>query len=124
MANLPFKSTIKMVLGKSSDFSDKLFDEFESSTDSGYPMGIRQDQYITSTNSAALSFGGMTRARYVWIKTNVNSRVILNGGTLAFPLRVGSNSSAFLFTKCSATSITLVNSSVASGRYEYCLVGS
>ena len=124
MPNLPFKSSIKMVLGKSSDFSDKMFDEFESVTDSGFPKAITQTMFIQSTNSGTLAFGGLTRARYVWIKTNVNSRVVFNAGTLRLPLRVGSNSSAFIFTKCSATSITLVNSSVASGRYEYCLVGS
>lgn len=127
MSATPIKHNWQTIIGKNTDFSDTIGKDIDSQIDSTQSAVLNIVQYISSTRSATISFGPVTRARYVFIKTNVNGRIIINSSAsnaTRIPLRAGSTSSAFFHFKGSATAIRLINSTTARARYEVKLIGT
>ena len=121
---LTFKNTIRMVLGKTSDYVDTLWDETESYTDSTPVRATSGEVYIDSTTSASIPKGNIGVVRHIWLKGNVKARLKLNGTLLAVPLRAGSNSAWHFLMRTSASTVSIINSTSASGRFEYRLAGT
>lgn len=121
---LYFKKTMSMVLGKTSDLIDNHFEETESFTDSAQIRTNNGELYIDSTTSATIPFGNIGVVRHFYLKGNVKSRLLLNGTIVPAALVAGSNSMWHFYMRTSATSATIRNSTTASGRYEYRLIGS
>ena len=123
MAKTPYKLTFSFINGRDTTFADSYFKIVDSLTDSTLTRPHTGEMYIQSANSAALPMGNITKARIVYIKGNVKSRIKINGGTDAIPMIATGGSATYFFLKGSTTSARLINSTIASGRYQFALVG-